>query len=397
MAHLTSRRHFLKQTGLVSTAWLLPSFLKAMAPIGGTAHRKLVVIQLSGGNDGLNTVVPWRNDAYQANRQRLALPKDRLLAITDDFAFNPGATGLKRLYDQGLLCVVQGVGYPEPDRSHFRSLDIWHSASASNEYWSTGWLGRYLDLRGTAPHDVIEVGSTLSLAGRGERIKALTLTDAQRLFRSTREPYFAALAQGEGHEHATVSYLYRTMAETYQSAAYVKEQLKPTATPGAFLKDDLGKQLRTVAHFINSGLDTTAYYVTTSGYDTHTNQLQRHERLLRSLGDNLHAFVAQLKAGGELENTVVMVFSEFGRRVKQNASNGTDHGTAGPVILIGGGLKKSGIFNPLPSLTDLDANGDMRFSVDFRSVYAAVLQDWLAVDARTLVPGARPLEGLVAV
>lgn len=396
MAHRTSRRHFLKQTGLVGTAWLLPSFLKAMAPVGGSVHRKLVVVQLSGGNDGLNTVVPWRNDGYHANRQRLALPKDRLLAITDEFAFNPGALGLKRLHDEGLLCVVQGVGYPEPDRSHFRSLDIWHSASASNEYWNTGWLGRYLDQRGTAPHDVIEVGSTLSLAGRGERIKALTLTDAQRLYRSTREPYFAALAQGEGHEHATVSYLYRTMAETYQSAAYVKEQMKPAPTPGTFLKDDLGKQLRTVAHFINSGLDTTAYYVTTSGYDTHTNQLQRHERLLRSLGDNLHAFVEQLKAGGELENTLVMVFSEFGRRVKQNASNGTDHGTAGPVILIGGGLKKPGIFNPLPSLTDLDANGDMRFSVDFRSVYAAVIQEWLAADARTLVPGARPLEGLIS-
>lgn len=259
---------------------------------------------------------------------------------------------MKRLHDEGLLCVVHGVGYPGPDRSHFRSLDIWHSASASSEHWSTGWLGRYLDTRGTAPHDVIEVGSTLSLAGRGERIKALTLTDAQRLYRSTREPYFAALSQGEGHEHATVSYLYQTMAETYQSAAYVKEQLKPAPAPGAFLKDDLGKQLRTVAHFINSGLETTAYYVTTGGYDTHTNQLQRHERLLRSLGDNLHAFVQQLKAGGQLENTLVMVFSEFGRRVKQNASNGTDHGTAGPVFLIGGGLKKPGIFNPLPSLTD---------------------------------------------
>lgn len=397
MAHRTSRRHFLKQTGLVSTAWLLPSFLKAMAPVPGSGHRKLVVVQLSGGNDGLNTVVPWRNDAYHTNRQRLALPKDRLHTINDEFAFNPGAVGLKRLYDEGLLCVVQGVGYPEPDRSHFRSLDIWHSASASSEYWNTGWLGRYLDARGSAPHDVMEVGSTLSLAGRGERIKALTLTDAQRLYRSTREPYFAALAQCEGHEHATVSYLYRTMAETYQSAAYVKEQLKPAPTPGAFLKDDLGKQLRTVAHFINSGLDTTAYYVTTSGYDTHTNQLQRHERLLRNLGDNLHAFVEQLKAGGELENTLVMVFSEFGRRVKQNASNGTDHGTAGPVILIGGGLKKPGIFNPLPSLTDLDANGDMRFRVDFRSVYAAVIQEWLAADARTLVPGARPLEGLISV
>lgn len=397
MSNRTSRRLFLKQTGLVSTAWLLPSFLKAMTPVAVMGHRKFVVVQLSGGNDGLNTVVPWRNDGYYANRQRLALPKDRLLSITDEFALNPGAVGLKRLYDEGLLCVVQGVGYPGPDRSHFRSLDIWHCASASSEYWNTGWLGRYLDLRGTAPHDVIEVGSTLSLAGRGERIKALTLTDAQRLFRSTREPYFAALSQGEGHEHATVSYLYKTMAETYQSAAYVKEQLKPGPAQGAFLKDDLGKQLRTVAHFINSGLETKAYYITTSGYDTHTNQLQRHERLLRSLGDNLHAFVQQLRAGGELENTLVMVFSEFGRRVKQNASNGTDHGTAGPVFLIGGGLRKPGIFNPLPSLTDLDANGDMKFSVDFRSVYAAVLQHWLAADAHALVPGADPLKDLISV
>ena len=245
----------------------------------------MVVLQLSGGNDGLNTVVPYRHDVYLANRKLLALPKDRSLMLTDDVGLNPGLVGLRALYDEGLLTIVQGVGYPDPDRSHFRSLDIWHTASASNEYLETGWLGRYLDHDCTAPHHVMEIGPSLTLANKGERLKAITLTDANRLYRSTREPFFAQLAShGEPawpagrHEHKTAAYLYKTMAETYQSAAYVKEKLKPSEPVAGYVKDDLGKQLRTVANFIKSGLETRAYYVSFPGFDTHANQLQRHER-----------------------------------------------------------------------------------------------------------------------
>ena len=392
---MTSRRRFLQQSALVSTAWLLPSFLKGMGMGLPPGQRRLVVLQLSGGNDGLNTVVPYRHDVYAANRKSLALPKDRLHLLTDDIGLNPGLVGLRALYDQGLLSIVQGVGYPDPDRSHFRSLDIWHTASASSEYLETGWLGRYLDHDCTAPHHVVEVGPSLSLANKGERLKAITLTDANRLYRSTREPFFAQLASHAEHEHPTAAYLYKTMAETYQSAAYVKEKLKTSEPVAGYAKDDLGKQLRTVANFIKSGMETRAYYVSLSGFDTHGNQLQRHERLLKTVGDNLLAFANDLKAAGELDNTLVMVFSEFGRRVKQNASNGTDHGAAGPLFLIGGGLKKAGLFNAMPSLTDLDANGDLRYSVDFRSVYVSVMQDWIGVDPASIIPGAVPVPGLI--
>ncbi|MFZ1688881.1 MAG: DUF1501 domain-containing protein [Flavobacteriales bacterium] len=392
---VVGRRRFLQQSALVSTAWLLPSFLKAMGPGLPGGQRRLVVLQLSGGNDGLNTVVPFRHDVYAANRKSLALPKDRLHLLTDDVGLNPGAAGLRALYDEGLLSIVQGIGYPDTDRSHFRSLDIWHTASASNEYLETGWLGRYLDHDCSAPHEVIEVGPSLTLANKGERLKAITLTDANRLYRSTREPYFAQLAQHGEHQHRTAAYLYKTMAETYQSAAYLKEKLKTSEAFMGYAKDELGKQLRTVANFIKSGFDTRAYYVSLSGFDTHGNQLQRHERLLKSVGDNLLSFVNDLKAAGELDSTVVMVFSEFGRRVKQNASKGTDHGAAGPLFLVGGGLKKPGLFNAMPSLDDLDTNGDLKFSVDFRSVYASVLRDWLGTDPANIIPGAVPVPGLI--
>ncbi|MEO8068519.1 MAG: DUF1501 domain-containing protein [Flavobacteriales bacterium] len=393
---MIGRRRFLQHSALVSTAWMLPSFLKAMVanPQGG--QRRLVVLQMSGGNDGLNTVVPFRNDVYAANRRSLALPKDRLQLITDDIGLNPGLAGFRALHDEGLLSIVQGVGYPDPDRSHFRSLDIWHSASASNAYLGTGWLGRYLDHERMAPHAVIEVGPSLTLANKGEHLKAITLTDADRLYRSTREPFFAQLASAGAHEHATAAYLYKTMAETYQSAAYIKEHLKRSEPVGGYVKDDLGKQLRSVANFIKSGLETRVYYVSIAGFDTHANQLQRHERVLKTVGDNLLAFTIDLKAAGELDSTLVMVFSEFGRRVKQNASNGTDHGAAAPLFLIGTGLRKPGLFNAMPSLTDLDPNGDLKFAVDFRDIYASVLRDWIGTDHNAIVPGATPTAGLIS-
>ena len=392
---MTTRRRFLQQSALVSTGWLLPSFLKAVGTTLPGGQRRLVVLQLSGGNDGLNTVVPFRHDVYTANRRSLALSKDRALLLSDDIGLNPGLVGLRALFDESLVSIVQGVGYPDPDRSHFRSLDIWHTASTSSEYLETGWLGRYLEDHCTAPHHVLEVGPALTLANKGERMKAIALSDVGRFYRSTREPFFAQLAEHGEHQHKTAAYLYKTMAETYQSAAYVKEKLKPSEPIAGYAKDELGKQLRTVANFIKSGLDTRAYYVSFSGFDTHSNQLQRHERLLRTLGDNLLAFIKDLKAAGELDSTLVMVFSEFGRRVKQNASNGTDHGAAGPLFLLGGGLKKPGLFNSMPALGDLDANGDLKFSVDFRNVYATILRNWMGADPDRIVPGAVAVEGLI--
>jgi uncharacterized protein (DUF1501 family) len=316
-----------------------------------------------------------------------------VLPLTDELGLHPAMTGLRSLYDEGLITVINGVGYPQPDRSHFRSMDIWHTASGSDQYLETGWLGRYLDASGAPPHGVIEFGGSLSLANKGERMKAIALSDPRRFHAATREPYFAALAQEQhAQQHAQLGYLYRTMAETYRSAGYIHGTLTPQATNAAWPKHELARQLRQVSSFIRSGMETSVYYTSTDGFDTHVNQAARHEKLLGAVSASLAAFMADMKEAGRVEEVLVMVFSEFGRRVKQNANNGTDHGTSSNVFLLGGGLRKPGMFNELPALTALDGNGDLPHSVDFRGIYAALMQDWIGIGTEGIVdPGIRPL------
>ena len=378
--HKMKRRDFLRSTGLVSASLMMPRFLQGMGPIKSLNGRKLVVVQLSGGNDGLNTVVPFRNDIYYAQRPQLALAREKVLALSDELGFNPGMAALRAIHEAGQLTIVNGVGYPQPDRSHFRSMDIWHTASGSDAYLQTGWLGRYMDATEAKPHGVIEFGGTLSLANKGAQIKALALNEPARFYANTREPFFAKLAQ-EQHvdQHQQLGYLYRTMTETYQSAGYIHEHLRPRSTDVVFPKNELGKQLRYVSAFIQSGMDTSVYYTSFDGFDTHVNQLGRQQKNLTALSEAIGAFWNDLKAAGKQEDVLIMVFSEFGRRVKQNASNGTDHGTASNLFLIGSKLKKPGFFNAMPALNDLDENGDLKFSVDFRTVYSALLEGWLGL------------------
>lgn len=382
------RRDFLRSTGLVTTSLLVPRFLHGMGGVLMLNGRKLVVVQLTGGNDGLNTIVPLRSDDYYRLRPKLAIARDLALPITDGLGLNPGMSALRPLFDDGRLCVINGVGYPDPDRSHFRSMDIWHTASGSDTFLDTGWLGRYLDARHTSPHDVVEFGGTLSLANKGERVKALAMNDPARFLQAAREPWFAKLASG-GHaaEHQQLGYLYRTMAETYQSAGHIQERLKPRTTSVVFPKTAFATQLRHVSAFIQSGMETSVYYTSAGGFDTHVNQAVKHQKLWTEVGAGIAAFVDDLRAAGLGKEVLVMVFSEFGRRAKENASNGTDHGTAGPVLLIGEGLKKPGAFNALPSLTDLDGNGDLQFTIDFRRIYATLLKDWLGTEPGAVLGG----------
>ncbi|MBK9760236.1 MAG: DUF1501 domain-containing protein [Flavobacteriales bacterium] len=374
------RRDFLRSTGLVSASLMMPRFLQGMAPVKSQNGRKLVVVQLSGGNDGLNTVVPFRNDIYYALRPQLALARDKVLGLSDELGLNPGMAAIQAIHEAGELTILNGVGYPQPDRSHFRSMDIWHTASASDEYLQTGWLGRYMDATEAKAHDVIEFGGTLSLANKGAQMKALALNEPARFYASTREPFFAKLAQVQHREqHQQLGYLYRTMTETYQSAGYIQEHLRPRSTEVIFPKSDLAKQLRNVSAFIQSGMETSVYYTSFDGFDTHVNQLGRQQKNLTQLSEAIGAFWNDLKAAGKQEDVLIMVFSEFGRRVKQNASNGTDHGTASNLFLIGSSLKKPGFFNAMPSLSDLDENGDLKFAVDFRSIYSTLLEGWLGL------------------
>ncbi len=387
------RRRFLRTTSMVSTAMMMPRFLHAMPKAHGGNGRILVVVQLTGGNDGLNTVVPYRNEIYYRERPVLAIGRDKVLPLTEELGLHPAMIGLRELYDDGSLTVINGVGYPQPDRSHFRSMDIWHTASGSDQYLETGWLGRYLDASGEPPHGVIEFGGSLSLANKGQRSKAIALTDPRRFHAATREPYFAALA-GELHqqEHVQLGYLYRTMAETYRSAGYIHETLRPQTSNTPWPNNELAAQLRQVSAFIRSGMETSVYYTSTDGFDTHVNQAVRHEKLLGALSSSLRAFMADMKDAGRAEEVLVMVFSEFGRRVKQNANNGTDHGTASNVFLLGGGLRAPGIYNALPDLTVLDSNGDLPHTVDFRSIHSTLLQGLLGMRLNTVIdPSFGPL------
>lgn len=396
---MASRRDFLKISSLASAAFLTPGFLQKLAETRPAFKgKRLVVVQLSGGNDGLNAFVPYANDLYYQNRPGIGIPRQEVLTLTGDLGLNPALAALRPLYDQGWLSVVSDVGYPNPDRSHFRALDIWHSASDASDYWTTGWLGRYLDAKcatGGPDHKVIEVDETLSLAVKGTRHRALAVKDPDRLYKSSRGAYIQMLNQAYGKSATTqpdLDYLYKTLTSTTQSAEYLKTTLENRPESGAYPGTDLGKQLRMVGSLIGAGFEASVYYVSLSGFDTHANQRGQQERTLKTYAESVAAFVEDLRRMGAWDDTVVLTFSEFGRRVKQNASAGTDHGKANTLWVMGKNLQKPGLVNGAPQLHTLD-DGDLSFRVDFRQVYAGLLGSWLEADDKQIL--GRTFEKLV--
>ena len=389
---LIKRRDFLKTASLATASLWVPRFLQAHAQPGALAPngKILVVIQFSGGNDGLNTVVPVRNDIYSRDRPRLGIKAQEALRLTDEAALHPSLGALKNLYDAGDLAVLHNVGYPNPDRSHFRSMDIWHTASPANEYWSTGWLGRYLDAQcsGGACHaPVLEIDDTLSLALKGEQRKGLAMQEPKQLRESTRSPYFTEYASAGAaytHEDSPVGYLYKTMTETLASAEYIFEKSRIKPSPGIYPGTSLGKHLKTVASLILGDADTSVYYLSLGSFDTHINQANQQKRLFTELNDAVAAFAADLKAQGRWNEVLLATFSDFRLRVSQNASDGTDNGTANRMYLLGGDLRNKGLPNPLPNLDALDM-GAPKFNVDFRQVYATLLERWLGTDSERVL------------
>lgn len=376
---------------MASTSILVPAFLKAYQPeklFNSRSGKILVIVQLSGGNDGLNTVIPYRNDIYYQQRPTLAVQKNEVLQVSDQLGLNPVLSPLQSLYDDGLMSIINNVGYPNPDRSHFRSMDIWHTASESNEYLSTGWLGRYLDssCHGCeAAHHALEVDDELSLALKGQQKKGFAMSNPQQLKRQTNNPLLKHLAGQDHHDHEeNVAYLYKIMADTYSSADYLSEKAKTYTSKMTYPVSAFGKRLKQVAELISADSDTRIYYVSLSGFDTHVNQKNQQERLLKQYAEGMKAFVKDLKQNNLLDDTLIMTFSEFGRRVKQNASRGTDHGTANNLFLIGGKLKRPGFFNEGPDLSTLD-KGDLIYKVDFRDVYATILDKWLEGNSRQIL------------
>ena len=379
----SSRRNFLKQSAVITTgSLLLPRFLSAN-PFRDFEGKRLVVVQLSGGNDGLNTVIPYRNEVLEEARPNLFKANARDLKLTDEMMLNPVMEGLMSVYDRGDLCILNSVGYPNPNRSHFRSMDIWHSASDSDKYVSSGWLGRYLDseCKDTDPVTAIEMGNMLSMALKGDQRKGIPLTNVQQFYNSSR---MMRDAKDHDQENEMVDFLYKTQSQVKRSAAYLHEKNKMYHSKKDYPNTPFGKHLKEVAEMIISGVDAPVYYVSLSGFDTHNNQKARQERLLKIYSDAIKVFTDDLKAANYWDETLVMTFSEFGRRVKENASRGTDHGKANNLFLMGGGLKKKGIYNGVPDLATLD-EGDVSHTIDFRSVYATVLSKWLGADAKAVL------------
>lgn len=388
------RRTFLRHTSLAAAGTLfVPEFLKAMSrPLSADTGngRILVVIQLSGGNDGLNTIVPKGDDLYYSNRTKLALKGNELIGINDYFAFHAQLSGLADLHHDGQLAILNSVGYPNPDRSHFRSLDIWHSASNASEYWQTGWLGRYLDAACNGcgkPYWGIEADDTLSLALKGEKMSGIACRDPKTFRFASTNPLIvktAELYQPHEDDHHNVEYLRKTLAEASQSASYIYEHAQIYKSRQIYPNAPIGQQLKQVAELICSGAETKVYYISMPGFDTHALQRGQQNRLFGQYSAAVKAFYQDLKEAGRWNDTLLMTFSEFGRRVKENAGDGTDHGTANVLFLAGGKLRKQGILNEAPDLKNL-VDGDLVHKVDFRQVYATILQNWLNADAEKIL------------
>jgi len=388
---LFKRKEFIQIGSLATASLMVPKFLKAFEGKSMVlpGNKVIVILQLSGGNDGLNTVIPFRNDLYYKARPKLGIAKDKALSVTDEAGLHPALTGFKELYDDGSLAILNNVGYPNPDRSHFRSMDIWHTASQSHEYWTNGWVGRYLDAQCNGcdkPTQAIELDDVLSLALKGENIKGIAVKDPRRLYGTANEKFFRDVMKNHKDEagEQPVDYLYKTMAETLSSADYIFQQSRMHPTNAEYPKTELGNSLKTIASLIYSEINTKVYYVSLGSFDTHINQDAQQQRLFTEMNDAVKAFVKDLKQQHRFEDVMLFTFSEFGRRVNQNASNGTDHGTANNMFLVSGGLKQKGVLNPLPDLSDLN-EGDLKYNVDFKNVYATILKKWLNADDKAIL------------
>jgi uncharacterized protein (DUF1501 family) len=395
-----TRRHFLRlglgTSTLLACGATVPTFLAnaanalAAEPVKDAKGRILVVLQLDGGNDGLNTVAPYADDDYIKLRPRLHLGAKTVSRIDDRVGFHPALAGtFGKMLESQQIAVVQSVGYPNPNRSHFESMAIWHTAQRDAKRDTPGWLARQMDVRPPAPGgDVaaLNVAGELlpqALVGGQRHVPSLTSLEQFRRrlgisedagAKEQRAALDAVASEERGKPGSLLQFVERSAVLTYSSSARLENVAAGNA--GSYPEFyGLSRRLRLIAQLIKAGLTTSIYYTQLSGFDTHANQAGTHDNLLREMGVSLQAFQKDMNDSGNGARVVVMVFSEFGRRLTENASVGTDHGTAAPVFLLGGAVK-SGLHGPYPNLRDL-ADGDPKHAIDFRSVYATLLDRWL--------------------
>ena len=418
----TTRRDFLRTTLLGGAlSWTVPSFVAqtfqalhaqadgALTQVQtGTDGPILVLIQLAGGNDGLNAVVPYTNDFYYQARPTIGIKPEQVLTLNDTLGLNPTMTGFKDLFDAGHLSVVSGVGYPNPNRSHFRATEIWQTASDEDKYLTDGWLGRYFDnaCQGCDPTVAVNIGPRLPQAFSSHTPTGISLEnpDSYRFIGSgqnddetlayrnmyTPNPDDMSQSANTGASVSMVSgtvmlqngqsaldFLERTSMDAQVSSDKIRAIASKTPSRSNYPRNGLANNLQLVARLIAGGLPTRVFYVSQGGYDTHTGQRNAQDNRLRELADSVKAFTDDLAAMGAFDRVLIMTFSEFGRRVQENGSQGTDHGAAAPMFLVGSKIK-SGLLGAEPSLDPKDLkDGDIQFNTDFRSVYASILQDWL--------------------
>ena len=437
---LHTRREFLRSTVLGSAlSWTLPTFLantfsalqaeaadKATQAATGRDSSILVVLQMAGGNDGLNTLAPYSNDYYHRARPKIGLGEKEVLRVNDELGLHANLAGLKDLYDTGHIAVIQGVGYPNPNRSHFRSTEIWQTACDSEKIEQHGWLGRYFDnaCSGCDPTVAVNVGRQMPLAFSAKNPKGVSLdnpdnyrfmapgrgkgserTRAEESFRKLNQPEeemtesaggtIDALHGSMRHAGSPLDFLERTALDAQISSEQIRAIAGRTENHATYPASQLGNSLKLVAKLIGGNLPTRIFYVSQGGYDTHTNQTGAHERLLKDLGDSMKAFAEDMKQQGNASRVLLMTFSEFGRRVAENASGGTDHGAAAPMFIIGEKVK-AGLAGKYPSLAPGDLfQGDLKYTVDFRSVYATVLEGWLKTKSEPILGRRFPLLPIV--
>ncbi len=388
------RRDFLKRaaqagalvpiasTGLLASP-LTHSFLRPAA----VSDRVLVLINLNGGNDGINTVIPFNDPIYFESRPTIAISKTDALGITDDLGLHPTMTRMRDLFAEGELAVVQSVGYPNQNRSHFRSTDIWNTASDANVIWATGWLGRYLErVNPDYPQSLpdapfaVQISSSLSLALQSSKgHMGLAIDNPDRFYNLASglqvdpEPLPDTLAGPE------LKYVRDIIQQSNTFSTAINNAMLDGTTNATYDADLLSQQLKVVARLINSGIETGIYVVTLGGFDTHRGQTTQHATLLSQLSNAVGTFLNDISTAGNADRVVCMTYSEFGRRLNENGSAGTDHGAASPQFVAGKPVKGGTVLGGPQDLANLDDRGDVEFVNDFRQIYAAVLEDWFGL------------------
>ena len=373
------RRDFLSTLGAATVAAIAP--VSAFAQRGAERYANLLVlVELKGGNDGLNTVVPYADPGYSALRPRLAVPRDQVLQLDQQTGFHPALEPLMAPWKSRELAVVQGVGYPDANLSHFRSIDIWDTASNSNEYLTDGWLARafaVVPAPATFATDAVVVGGAEMGPLRGG-VRAIALANPEQFLRQAR--YAAPAGQAR---NAALHHILRVEENIAQAAARLNGN-HTFATE--FPAHPFGNAVRTAAQLVAGEAGVAAIKVALGGFDTHSGQPGRHAQLLKVLAEGLAALKSALVELGRWDSTLIMTYSEFGRRPRENLSNGTDHGTASAHIILGGRVK-GGLYGLPPALSRLDGNGNLPFAVDFRDLYATVLERWWGVDSAGALKG----------